>query len=233
VVRWEYASEERLAKRNAAYRTLVDGPNAEEIAFEAVAELRPRRILEVGCGTGEFAERMKNELDPEQLIAIDFSPRMVELTAARGVDARLGDVRALAFDDSSFDCVLAGWVLYHVAELEQAILECRRVLRPGGTLVAATLGMDNLHDLWEMLGDSWRDELSFCRENGLEVLAPYFEHVELRDAQAVAVFPDSEAMRSVVAVTITHAHLADRVPPFSEPFRARYSHAVFVARKAG
>jgi ubiquinone/menaquinone biosynthesis C-methylase UbiE len=232
VVRWEYASEERLAKRNAAYRTLVDGPNAEEIAFEAVAEVRPARVLEVGCGTGDFAVRVKAELAPE-LIAIDFSPRMVELTAARGVDARVGDVQALDFEDESFDCVVAGWVLYHVPALEQAILECRRVLRPGGTLVAATLGMDNLHDLWELLGDSSRDQLSFSRENGIEVLTPYFEHVELRDAQAVAVFPDSEAMRSVVAVTITHAHLADRVPPFSEPFRARYSHAVFVARKAG
>jgi ubiquinone/menaquinone biosynthesis C-methylase UbiE len=231
-VTWEYASEERLAKRNAAYRTLVDGPNAEEIAFEAVAEVRPQRVLEVGSGIGEFAERVQNELGPE-LIAIDLSPRMVELSAARGLDARVGDVQALAFEDESFDCVVAGWVLYHVEALEQAILECRRVLRPGGTLVAATLGMDNLHDLWEMLGDSSRDQLSFCRENGIEVLTPYFEHVEMRDAQAVAVFSDSEVMRSVVAYTITHAHLADRVPAFSEPFRARYSHAVFVARKAG
>ncbi len=196
-----------------------------------MAELRPQRVLEVGSGIGEFAERVKNELGPE-VIAIDVSPRMVELSAARGLDARIGDVQALAFEDESFDCVVAGWVLYHVAALEQAILECRRVLRPGGTLVAATLGMDNLHDLWEMLGDSSRDQLSFCRENGIEVLTPYFEHVEMRDAQAVAVFSDAEAMRSVVAYTITHAHLADRVPPLNEPFRARYSHAVFVARKA-
>jgi ubiquinone/menaquinone biosynthesis C-methylase UbiE len=218
-------------KRSAAYRNLVDGPHAEEVAFEAVAEVRHERVLEVGCGTGDFAARVKSELDPE-LIVIDLSPRMVELSAAKGLDARAGDVQALAFDDESFDCVIAGWVLYHVEALEQAILECRRVLRPGGTLVAATLGVDNLHEVWEMLGDSSRDQLSFSRENGIEVLTPYFEHVEMRDAQAVAVFPDSEAMRSVVAVNITHAHLADRVPAFSEPFRARYSHAVFVARKA-
>ncbi|HVN61474.1 MAG TPA: class I SAM-dependent methyltransferase [Gaiellaceae bacterium] len=229
---WEYASEERLAKRNAAYRTLVDGPNAEDIAFEAVAEVQPQRVLEVGCGIGDFAVRVKNELDLEEFIAIDLSPRMVELTAARGIDARVGDVQALAFDDESFDCVIAGWLLYHVPALEQAILECRRVLRPGGALVAATLGMDNFHDLWEMLGDSSRDQLSFCRENGLEVLSPYFEHVEMRDAQAMVVFPDSEAMRTLVAVNITHAHLADRVPEFSEPVSVRYSHAVFVARKA-
>lgn len=189
-------------------------------------------MLEVGCGTGELAERVLKELNVE-LIALDLSPRMVELTAARGVDARVGDVQALPFEDESFDCVVAGWILYHVPELEQAILECRRVLRPGGTLVAGTLGMDNFLELWELLGDTARDQLSFCRENGLEVLSPYFEDVEQRDAEAVAVFPDPEAMRTLVAVTITHAHLADRVPEFSEPFRARTSHAVFVARKAG
>jgi ubiquinone/menaquinone biosynthesis C-methylase UbiE len=189
-------------------------------------------VLEVGCGTGEFAERIRRELDTE-LIAVDLSPRMVELAAARGVDARVADVQALPFEDESFDCVVAGWLLYHVPELERAILECRRVLRPGGTLVAGTLGMDNYLEVWELLGDTARDKLSFCRENGLEVLSPYFANVEMRDAQAVAVFPDPEAMRTLVAVTITHAHLADRVPQFSEPFRARLSHAVFVARKSG
>ncbi len=229
---WEYASEERLAKRAAAYRQLVDGPNAEDIAFAAVAEVPAKQVLEVGCGMGELAERVKNELGLE-LIAIDLSPRMVELTAARGVDARIGDVQALPFDDESFDLVIAGWVLYHVPALEQAILECRRVLRPGGTLVAVTLGSDNFQEVWELLGDTARDHLSFSRENGLEVLAPYFEHVEMRDAQGVALFPDSESMRTLVAAQLTHAHLADRVPEFTEPFQAHASHAVFVARKAG
>ena len=206
--------------------------HADDVAFQAILEAQPQRVLEVGCGTGEFAAQILRELEVE-LIAVDLSPRMVELAAAREVDARVGDVQALPFEDESFDCVVAGWILYHVPELEQAILECRRVLRPGGTLVAPTLGMDNYLELWELLGDTARDRLSFCRENGLEVLSPYFEDVELRDAQSVAVFPDPEAMRTLVAVTITHAHLADRVPEFTEPFRARLSHAVFVARKAG
>lgn len=189
-------------------------------------------MLEVGCGTGEFAERVQRELGVE-LVAIDLSPRMVELAVARGVDARVGDAQSLAFDDESFDCVVAGWVFYHVPDLEHALLECRRVLRPGGTLVAGTLGRDNYLEVWELLGDTARDQLSFCRENGLEMLAPHFVDVELRDAQGVAVFPDPEAMRTLVAVNVTHAHLADRVPEFSEPFRARASYAVFVARKAG
>jgi hypothetical protein len=50
LVQWEYASEERLRTRNEAYRRLVRGVNADDVAFEAVAEVAPGRVLEVGCG---------------------------------------------------------------------------------------------------------------------------------------------------------------------------------------
>ena len=57
-----------------------------------VAEVAPRRVLEVGCGTGEFAKRVANELGAE-VVAVEISARMVGLTAARGIDARVADVR--------------------------------------------------------------------------------------------------------------------------------------------
>jgi len=95
VVQWEYASEERLATRNETYRRLTEGVNAEELAFEAVAECRPQRLLGVGCGMGELAERAARELGAD-VIAIDISPRMVEIARAlapsgRLVAATLGD----------------------------------------------------------------------------------------------------------------------------------------------
>ncbi|MGI8421442.1 MAG: class I SAM-dependent methyltransferase [Gaiellaceae bacterium] len=230
VVQWEYASEERLAKRNAAYRQLVEGPNAEEIVFAAVAEANPSRVLEVGCGTGELAERIQRELGAT-VVAVDLSPRMVSLAAERGIDARLADAQELPFADGEFDCVVAGWVLYHLPDVDRGISELVRVLEPGGTFVAGTLGADNFLELWELLGDPRTDTPTFGRENGKEWLERHFPEVEFRDAQGVAVFPDRDAMRTFVAVTITHAHLADRVRELDEPFRARTSHAVFVARK--
>ena len=44
---------------------------------------------------------------------------MVELARARGVDARVGDVQALPFEDESFDAALAAWMLYHVPDVER------------------------------------------------------------------------------------------------------------------
>jgi SAM-dependent methyltransferase len=231
LVHWEYASEERLAVRNKTYRDLVEGANAEEMVFEAVREADPKRMLEVGCGTGELSQRVQRELGAE-VVALDISPRMVELSQARGVDARVGDVQDLPFADGEFDCAVAAWVLYHLPDVDRGIAELARVLAARGTLVAATLGEGNMAELWEAVGDTATRGLSFGRDNGEEALRKEFAEVERRDAEGTVVFPDREAMRRFVASTITRAHLSDQVPAVNEPFRARTSHVVFVARKA-
>jgi SAM-dependent methyltransferase len=123
LVRWEFASEERLEKRNALFRQLIDGVNAEDIAFEAVREFAPARMLEVGCGAGALSARVVEEIGSE-VIAIDTSQRMVDLTRERGVDARVADICALPFADGEFDCVAAGWV---ISTLQTAIPRSRSV----------------------------------------------------------------------------------------------------------
>ena len=80
----EYADEERFAARRAVFLDLVEGEN-EDLALEALREVGPERVLEVGCGLGAFAERMQRDLDAD-VVAVDLSHRMVELTAGRGVD---------------------------------------------------------------------------------------------------------------------------------------------------
>lgn len=231
LVHWEYASEERLAVRNAIYRELIDGTNAEEVVYEAVRDASPARVLEVGCGTGELAERIQRDLGAS-VDALDISPRMVELTQARGIDAQVGDVQELPFGDAEFECAVAAWVLYHVPDLDRGISELARILEPGGRLVAATLGEGNLRELWELIGDTTTPRLSFGKTNGAESLGRHFAELEERPAEGTVVFPDREAMRQFVAATITRAHLADRLPKELEfPFRARTQHTVFVARK--
>lgn len=231
VVRDEYASEERLRARFSVFDVFLRGPRAEDAIVAAVAEARPRRVLEVGCGPGGLAERLARELRVE-LAALDLSPRMVELTRARGVDARAGDVQALPFPDGSFDCAVAAFVLYHVPDLERSVAELARVLRPGGRLVAATVPHDNLAELWRLLDDDTPREVAFRSENGAAILGRRFDRVERRDVVAEVVFPDSAAIREYVGATITRSHLAARVPELGGPFVATTRPAVFVAEKA-
>jgi ubiquinone/menaquinone biosynthesis C-methylase UbiE len=178
-----------------------------------------------------MAQRIHRELGTD-VIGLDPSQRMVDLTRERGIEAVLGDVQELQFEDAEFDCVVAGWVLYHVVEREAAIRECARILKPGGRFVAPTLDDDNLTDLWDFLDSPSDRSLTFSSSNGGEQLAPFFRHVEAREAQGVVVFPTPDAMRAYVAANMTRAHLAARVPDFDEPVRVRTHHTIFVADKA-
>lgn len=229
LVRWEFASEERLAKRNEIFRALIQGENPEDVAVAAAMEARPKRLLDVGCGPGELTQRFVDS--GMDVCGVDISPRMVELTKARGVDAQVADAESLPFKDDEFDCVFAGWVLYHVPGVERAITECARVLKPSGRLVASSMQEDNFSELWHLIDPTMppREALSFGRENGAALLGRHFEEVERRDAEASLVFPSSDSMRSFVAATIDRAHLAPKVPEITEPFRTTTRHVVFVA----
>ena len=226
-VREEYATEVGLAGRKAAYR-FAEGPDARQVAFEAVAEVAPRRILEVGCGEGELAERFVRELGCE-VVASDQSERMVELTRARGVDARVADVQALPFDDAAFDCALAAWMLYHVPDVDRALAELARVLRPGGRLVAVTNSSEHLGELHDVL-EKERAPVTFGGDDGGELLRGHFSSVERRDAYGWIAFPDRNAAQSYVDASAQQFDGA-RLPELEEPLRVRRAPVVFVADK--
>ncbi|MHB8641334.1 MAG: class I SAM-dependent methyltransferase [Gaiellaceae bacterium] len=205
------------------------GENASDVAFEIIRALKPQRVLEVGCGMGELAEQLGTEgLD---VVAIDLSQRMVELARLRGIDARIGDVQELPFDDGEFDVVVAAWVLYHVPDLDRALREIVRVLETGGHLVAATVGPANMREIWDLVGGPVTVERSFDARTGRRLLDGHFSHVDQRDVEGTLVFEDADTVRHFISMTMTRAHLASRVPELEEPLRTHSRHTIFVARK--
>jgi SAM-dependent methyltransferase len=226
LVRAEYEDETRLAVRQAAHAS-GEGPDALEMVLAAVAEARPSRVLDVGCGQGELAQRIATELRAE-VVGVDQSPRMVELTRERGVDARRGDVQALDFADESFDCVVAAWMLFHVPDLDRGLSEIARVLRPGGRLVAATNSADHLQELHDLLGTEWPG-FEFDAENGEHALRRHFASVERRDASGHLLFPSREAAQAYVDAALT---LNGTLPPIDGPIRVRRTPVIFVAAKS-
>jgi SAM-dependent methyltransferase len=230
VVRAEYVDESGLAARASLYVD-QEGGDARDAVVEAVAGGKPRRLLKVGCGTGELAERLARELGAD-VAAVDSSPRMVELAGSRGLYATLGDVTALPFADGAFDCAVAAWMLYHVQALDSAVAELHRVLRPGGRLIAVTNGVRHLEEMWRLLGlERPSANLSFNGDNGAELLRRRFARVELREVEGNVVFADRAAVVDYVRSSIAYKHLADRAPALREPLRARTSVAVFIAEK--
>jgi SAM-dependent methyltransferase len=227
-VRAEYASERGLATRKAAHR-FGEGPDAREVLVAAVAEVRPATVLDVGCGEGDLGERIARELGAT-VVGVDQSERMVELTRSRGLQALVGDVRKLPFENATFDCAVAAWMLYHVREVERAVAELARVLRSGGRLVAVTNGPDHLRELWELAGGE-RVRWSFDGENGPGILAAGFARVERRDAHGWIAFPDRAAAQQYVDASPSLGAGAV-LPPFEGPLRVRRTPTVLVADRA-
>jgi len=103
-------------------------------------------VLDVGCANGYSAIEQLSRHKLRKLVGVDFSNAMI--TAARAahqarnlgpeVEFHEGDVRALQFDDASFDAVYTTRVLINLPNWEQQVAgigECLRVTRPGGTVV--------------------------------------------------------------------------------------------------
>ena len=219
----QYATEHRLLARASVWEN--EPGVAVDFLLDAIAAERPGHVLDVGCGPGWHAERIA-ERTGAHVVAADQSPRMVELAADRGLEAVVADVQALPFDEGSYDCALAGWMLYHVRDLDRGVAELARVLRPGGLLVATTNGRDHLVELLERVGRK-PFELPFGRENGAEVLARSFTRVERHDFTSRARFGDRDAVVRYVSSMTARVD----VPADIEPFDAHGEPTVFLARR--
>jgi SAM-dependent methyltransferase len=228
-VRAQYATPDNLRARKAAYVN-AEGDDPRELTFQAIAALRPRRVLEVGGGEGELAERLVREVGAE-VVGIDLSQAMVDEQRAKGIDARVGDVQALPFDDGAFDLAVAAWMLYHVPDLDRGLAELSRVLVPGGALIAVTNSLEHMRELRELAGWDARGHAStFRSETGEESLRRHFAAVARRDAYG-SVTMDDETVRRFAASWKPLSALLAR-PRLTQPLRVRSHATVFLARKA-
>jgi SAM-dependent methyltransferase len=232
VVQREYATEDRFLARRLTTWAELNGPLVEDATVDAVLEAGSGRLLEVGCGTGDFTERLQREA-AGNIVAVDLSDRMVALTKARGVEAACADIETLPFGDGRFDCVLANRVLYHVPDLDRGLGEIARVLRPGGRLIAVTYSDDHLRELSDLVG--WSPRTTFSAENGAAALRNHFASVERRDFSGNARFATFDAVRSFLAAygELSEVDLVSRLGEVRTPFNATYRHALFVAHQRG
>jgi SAM-dependent methyltransferase len=175
LVEREYASSERLARRRHNVTGWVRGDEPWDEALAAVAEMRPERVLDAGCGDGLFARAVAAPI----VVGVDMSPKMVERARDRGVDARQARIEDLPFADGEFDVVVCNWVLYHLPDVDGGVRELSRVLRSGGRFVGIYNRDRHMAELWDRLRPA-----SAEGENYSEVLARHFLHVEERDTEA-------------------------------------------------
>jgi ubiquinone/menaquinone biosynthesis C-methylase UbiE len=138
------------------------------------------RILDVATGRGAILFPAAEKVGPSgEVIGIDISAGMVQETGAEIMRRGLKNVRicqmdaeALDFPDSSFDYVLCGFALQFFPHLDQALAECRRVLKQQGRIAVSTWGADDTR--W-----SWYKDLRVAYQANVKLQSQSFERLEV------------------------------------------------------
>lgn len=232
VVANQYVTSTRLETRISIHEkySLNKQPFGEWIVSHY--HLQPgEQVLELGCGTGSMWQGVK--LPPDCRVTLtDLSEGMLETakanTAHLGASYAICDAMSLPYPDAAFDVVIANMMLYHVPDIELALSEIRRVLKPGGRFYAATTGEHGaVEAVLDMLELPCAANHRFTLQNGGAMLRKHFSQVEVTsrpDALDVTVLDDLIMyLRSMAGMTV----LAD-VPDarLREVFEARMENGV-------
>ncbi len=163
-----------------------------------LTKLEPRRILDIGCGTGHFTRLLRRRYPRARIVALDLAMPMLDQARKkeprrlpwRGVTRFVGgDAMRLPFAEASFDLVTSNLTMQWVSEPEAMLSEMRRVLAPGGLMLFSTFGRRTLIEL--------RQTLAGIEPELAGLVLPFPDVTELGDA----------LMRLPLQVTVTDADL--------------------------
>jgi len=163
------AEVERFSKLETGQQAAVDAPLVLELVSRAAATRlgTGAKVLDLGCGAGNFTLRVLQRVAPLDCVLVDLSRPMLERARERVAAGNAGavqtiqsDMRNLSFDRGSFDVILAGAVLHHLrddADWQAMFARLHEWLKPEGLLLVWDLvviddaPMQGL--MWERYGD--------------------------------------------------------------------------------
>lgn len=198
-------------ERYAAHARFVSDLGAPVV--ELLAPRPGERVLDLGCGDGALTAKLVAA--GCRVVAIDASPEQVQAARRRGLDARVADAAALAFD-AEFDAVFSNAVLHWIRDPDAVLTAIRRALAPGGRLVAEMGGHGCVASIRAAFGEVLR-----ARGIDAERLNPwYFPSVEEYRTKLDDNGFDVDSIRLFPRPTPLPSDVTDWLETFAQPFLA-------------
>jgi len=127
-----------------------------QLILEFFGDLSGKAVLDVGCGKGRFARVLAGRYPEAEIWGLDISPAMLKFVPPP-IHTQAGVMTALPFPEGRFDCVYATESLEHAVEIELAVSEMCRVLKPGGALVIIDKNVSHFGRLKTPEWERWFD----------------------------------------------------------------------------
>jgi len=170
-------------------------------AIKLLADGKPKFILDVATGTGDFAiEALK--LSPEKVIGVDISEGMLEIgkkkMKAKGhesvIELMSGDSENLPFEENKFDAVIVAFGVRNFENLEKGLAEMLRVIKPGGRVVVLEFSKPRTFPMKQLYSFYFKFVLPkigrlFSRDSSAYTYLP----------ESVQAFPDGDDFLSILS----------------------------------
>jgi ubiquinone/menaquinone biosynthesis C-methylase UbiE len=217
VVKEQYLNSSNLSSRLGLHSYNINKTDWHVWCFDNMKIPAGARVLELGCGNGILWEKNMDRVHKDwDIVLSDLSEGMLRdaqegLEGSRmKVNFQVVDVQSIPFPDESFDVVIARHMLYHVPDLNAAISEIKRVLKPGGIFYASTNGEKGMMELKHLINefdtaidyspDKYADKFGF--KSGEILLKRFFSNISLKLHEGKIVVSEIEPVVNYVKSTI-------------------------------
>jgi ubiquinone/menaquinone biosynthesis C-methylase UbiE len=149
-----------------------------KLLLEHLGNLAGLRALDVGCGKGRFARIFQERYPDAEIWGLDISPEMLKHVPEK-IHTRAGSMTALPFEDGWFDAAYATESLEHAVEIDVAVGEICRVVKPGGRIAIIDKNVEHFGKLKTPEWERWFDRKhleSLLRRSCREVHSQYISY---------------------------------------------------------
>lgn len=179
-------SKNAFNKQAKTYDNDIKGSHARALypfILEKVFNAKGKRILDIGCGTGELILQIFNKDTSYQLTGLDLSSEMLKTAKNKlGINADFvsGDAENLPFEDKTFDIIICNDSFHHYPHPQIALIEMNRVLKDGGTLIIGDCYQKGIARIVmnSLMRFSHEGDVKMYNEKEMKyMMKPYFHHI--------------------------------------------------------
>ncbi|MBR5546782.1 MAG: methyltransferase domain-containing protein [Clostridia bacterium] len=219
-IKQQYASADGLQIRRMLHQKYSINKQPYDEWISEHYRIQPgMNVLELGCGTGvSWADAKRWLPDSASLLLTDFSEGMLKTARSNvpdqpNISFAQVDIQQIPYENDSFDLVIANAMLYHVPDLDKAISEVARVLKPDGRFICSTTGDNGMHQWFQrVLGEGESPATPFSLQNGGASLEKHFGKAEMRMREDGLEVTDVNDLAAYVRSTISFGYLRDWPP---------------------